>query len=343
MLRFVGKLLNRIRPNKKGRAAKKSSPQASLRLEGLEARDLMSVSSAAIHAVAVPGGQSHVFYFDSKHLLALDGHELPQNVRDTPNGIQTFSAGLDAINDPEVVVKAKDGSLWKWNEGDWTKILSASKGATSFAAADGDRVYAIYGNGSLHEFDGNVWSKVPGSTTVRAIDAITDGRGNDAVFALLSNGNFGEYFGGHFDLMLAANARFGLTPVTVGNFTAATDQFGDGIVYGTILGKGPHLFINFGLYQIGYGSQTFITQGATSFSGTTGGLWINKSDGSLDKYDATGLHSEPHDGTGFASISAASGSDVYYVQSGTLTETVLGPLGFLDKVITYGNYGPISQ
>jgi len=49
------------------------------------------------------------------------------------------------------------------------------------------------------------------------------------------------------------------------------------------------------------------------------------------------------DGLTVPSHGAASDSDVYYVQSNTLTETVLGPLGFLDRVITYGDYGVVSQ
>ena len=208
---------------------------------------------------------------------------------------------------------------------------------------DGGRVYAIYGGSRLHEYNANndgTWNLVPGSTTVKAIDAITDGRGNDAVFALLGNGNFGEYFGGHFDLMLAANARLGRFFVSVDSFSAATDQFGDAIVYADIIGRAGIVRANLGLYHVGYGTETFITNNATSFSGTTDALWITESNGSLLEYNGTTLQSEPHDGSTYASLSAASANDVFYVVGGTLDQTHLTPVF---EVISYQDYGTVNQ
>jgi hypothetical protein len=312
--------------------------------DDLESRQLMSVSSAAIHAVAppVPGGQASVFYFDSKHELALNGEELPQNIKDTPHGITQFSAGLDAIGDVDVFVQASDKSVWKWNEGDWTKVLGPANGVKSFAAVDGDRAYAIYNTGALHEFDGSVWSKVPGSTTVTAIDAITDGRGNDAVFALNTNGTFGEYFGGHFDEMMPPTVRMGIFTAHLGTFSAATDQFGDAIVYGSLIGRFGRFNADFGVYQIGFGgTRTFIASGPNAFSGTTGALWIDESNGTLEKFDSTGLHQEPVD-NGVVSFSAAGPDDVFYVTGQTLSETTISPNGFTE-VVSYDDYGVVKQ
>jgi hypothetical protein len=318
----------------------KSSLKSSYKpaFDDLESRQLMSVSSAAIHAVAPPtvGAPSTVFYFDSKHLLSMNGQELPQNIRNTPVGIQQFSAGRDAIGDVDVFVQASDKSIWKWNEGDWTKVLSGTNGVTSFAAVNGDRAYAIFGNGSLQEFDGLEWSTVPSSTKVTAIDAITDGRGNDAVFAQNANGTFGEYFGGHFDLMLPAGAT------TVGTFSAGLDAFGDGIVYGTLFRHEPFVILNLGLFQIGYGSQTFIDNGVAKFSATDGAVWIAQTNGALVKYDAAGLHTEPGSASGIVSLSAANATDVYYVKGSTIDETVTFASGFTE-VISYQDFGKVAQ
>jgi len=335
MFAFLSKLFGKKKKPTQARAFRPT-------LDALESREVMSVSSGAIHVVAPPGGPATAYYFDSKHLLAANGHELPQNLHNTPTNIQTFSAGLDG-HIPDVVAKAGDGSLWLFEQGIWSKILSASNGATSFAAVDGDRVYAIFGNGSLHEFnqfDSFAWSLVPNSGTVLAIDAITDGRGNDAVFALNSNGSFGEYFGGHFDLMMAAGTRFGRFSVGVGDFTAATDSGGDAIVYGQILGKFGRERADFGLYHIGYGSETFITNNVSLFSGTRGALWITTTNGSLVKYDGTSFHTEPSPNGGFVSLSADSANDVYYVAGNTVIETQLAPVF---GVTSYEDYGTVAK
>ena len=215
------------------------------------------------------GGQASVFYFDSKHELALNGQELPQNIKNTPHGITTFSAGLDAIGSADVFVQASDKSIWKWNEGDWTKVLGPANGVKSFAAVDGDRAYAIYSTGTA-QFDGSVWSKVPGSTTVTAIDAITDGRGNDAVFALNTNGTFGEYFGGHFDQMMPANPRLGNFAVHIGTFRRRHRPVRRRDRLRFVDWPRGRFNINLGVYRIGYGSETFITSGQAQFSGANG-------------------------------------------------------------------------
>ena len=325
-------------------AANKQTKKATYKpaFDDLESRQLMSVSSAAIYAVqpAAAGAPSSVFYFDSKHFLSLNGHELPQNIANTPHGITQFSAGLDKIGSPDVFVQASDKSIWKWNEGDWTKVLGPANGVTSFAAVDGDRAYAIYNTGALHEFDGDVWSKVPNSTPVKEIDAITDSRGNDAVFALNTNGTFGEYFGGHFDLMMPAGDRLGNFPVTVGAISAGLDQFGDGIVYGALIDHGPIFSLNLGIYRIGYGSLTFIDNQQTQFSATDGALWIAKTNGVLEKYETSGgLFTEPGSGSA-VSLSAATAGDVYYVAGNTVNETLLEPF---PEVISYQDFGKVTQ
>ena len=265
--------------------------------------------------------------------------------RDTPHGIQTFSAGHDAIGDLDVFVQASDKSIWKWNEGDWTKVLGPANGVTSFAAVDGDRAYAIYQDASLHEFNGSVWSKVPQSKPVSAIDAITDGRGNDAVFALNTNRTFGEYFGGHFTQMMPPSVRIGKFPASLGTFSAGLDQFGNAIVYGSLVEHQVFFNLNFGVYEINFnGTQRLIDNGQSQFSATNGALWIAKTNGSLEKYDAKGLHSEPRDVAGIVSLSAATANDVLYVSSITneISETQISTGGFVE-VIRHDNFGKVPQ
>src|SRR5262249_12788327 len=125
-------------------------------LEALETREVLSASSAAMHAVAPPAGhptQQNVFYIDQQTHLLKDNSIVLNGKTNTPSAVQSLSAGHDPLGFADVFVTAGDGSFWRWNEGNWTKMLGPNV-VKSFAAVNGGRVYAIFQDNTLHEYDG---------------------------------------------------------------------------------------------------------------------------------------------------------------------------------------------
>jgi len=288
-------------------------------IEGLEKRDALSASSASLHAVIDVQGHSNVFYLNERNHRLFEGTVELNGAHDTPKGVQTLSAGQDAIGDADVFVTDKNGAFWQWNEGDWTKIsLPRGDKVQSFAAVDGGRVYAIFQDNTLHEFDGFNWLTVPGSGKVTALDAVTDAFHRDTIFTSNADGSFGEFFdsgnGGYYQLASATHfKRFTFPAVT--SFSAGTDLNGYADVYAKLNSV------------LSYGGGSFEVEDAATwhylapsssvneFSATNlGQCWFIASNNSLDKYDAFGnLHDVSNQS--YVSLSAAASNDVYMVMA----------------------------
>jgi hypothetical protein len=306
--------------NKKPNRTPTFKPQ----IEALERREVPSASSPAMHAVAPPAGhptQQNYFYIDEQtHLLKLNSLTL-NGTTNTPSGVQSLSAGHDRIGFVDVFVTAGDGSFWRWNEGNWTKLLGPDV-VKSFAAVDGGRVYAIFQDNTLHEFDSSNWLLIPGSGSVKAIDAVTTKSNTDGVFALNTDGSFWDYVqidpGSAFlSDKLYGSGRYKFSRIT--DFSAGFDSSGNPEVYATF----TTLLGTANLYKIRAGSSesswSFVAAGSTfkAYSATTdGAVWVIGSDGSVYEYDQYS-HKQNELGS-FASatsISAASSTDVYFVSS----------------------------
>jgi hypothetical protein len=213
MRRFLNKLASGFHSTSKARSARRAPRRASLQVESLERREVLSVSSPSIHAVA-DGPASNptlerVFYINkSDHALytatgGTTGTLTPWILTGwshAPSSVQTLSAGHGANGDADVVIEAADGSLWEDtisgtdNIGqmlNWKELLGPGQ-VKSFAAVDGGRVFAIFSDSTLHQFGGASWSVVPTPGTVKAIDAITDKFGHDTVYVLNGDNSFGE-------------------------------------------------------------------------------------------------------------------------------------------------------
>jgi hypothetical protein len=293
-------------------------------LEALEMREVLSASSAAMHAVAPPAGhptQQNVFYIDQTTHLLKDGSIALNGKANTPSGVQALSAGHDPLGFADVFVTAGDGSFWRFNEGNWTKMLGPNQ-VKSFAAVDGGRVYAIFQDNTLHEFNGSSWLQVPGSGTVKALDAVTDTGNCDTVFVLSMDGSFWDFSqfkpGSTFLTDKLANSSM-ISRIV--NFSAGTDSIGRADVYATFLSP---FQAKESLYKIGVGGSvngwTFVADASNirQFSATDhGAVWVNTSDGSLYEYDTFGHIQNKLGESVFAlSLSAASSTDVYFVDAG---------------------------
>jgi hypothetical protein len=172
-------------------------------VEALEAREVLSTASPAIHAVAGPPRHplllQTVFLNAHDHLLYqgnADGEGLsgtPLNGQATaPHGVTEFSVGHDVNGSLDVFAKAGDTSLWKFQPGTgWTE-LAHPRLVRSFAAVEGGRAFAIFQDGTLHRYAGNDWSLVTTPGTVKALDAITDKSGLDNVLVLNGDNSFGQ-------------------------------------------------------------------------------------------------------------------------------------------------------
>jgi len=282
-------------------------------IEGLEKRDALSASSAALHAVTDAQGHSHVFYLNAQNHRLFEGNVELNGAHNTPKGVQILSAGQDAIGDADVYVTDSKGAFWRWNEGDWTKIsLPHGDKVESFAAVDGGRVYAIFQDSTLHEFDGSSWSTVPGSGKVNALDAVTDNFHRDTIFTNNADGTFGEFFDSGFDgyYQLASAIHVGrYTLPGVDSFSAGTDLNGYADVYAELA---------FGNFEVNdAASWRYVAPSYTinEFSATNNGqVWFTASNNSLNKYDAFGnLHNVSNQS--YVSISAAASNDVYMVMA----------------------------
>ena len=213
MRRFLSNLVRDFRTTTAARSARRASRRASLQVESLERREVLSVSSPSIHAVgdgpASNPTQERVFYINkSDHALFTATGDTTGTLTPwvltgwshAPATVQTLSAGHGANGDDDVVIEAADGSLWEdtltgnTNIGqmlNWKELLGPGQ-VQSFAAVDGGRVFAIFSDSSLHLFNGSTWSTVPTPGKVTAIDAVTDTFGHDTVYVLNGDDSFGE-------------------------------------------------------------------------------------------------------------------------------------------------------
>jgi hypothetical protein len=350
---------------------KKSGSKSTFRpqLEALETREVLSTSSAALHAVSSGppisiddrGGQSDFYINLSTHLLKLNTQVL-NGKPNTPSAVQALSAGHDPDGSPDVFVTAGDGSFWKYNSGvvggSWSKLLGPGK-VKSFAAVDDGHVYAIFADNTLHEYIGSNWFQVPNSGKVKALDAVTDKFGYDAIFVLNTDNSFGEIYtvpppqhlpgpqvtartpsvivqpppGGIVNppptvytelaspgFIRHPNGTVSTFPA-VRSFSAGTDLNGKADVYAQWWTGG--LLKNVGDSPNGW--STVAAAGTFSlFSATdSGAVWVIGTDNTpygvdptaLYEYDAFGNKQNDRGFTASLSISAASSTDVYFVDT----------------------------
>ncbi|HLW68412.1 MAG TPA: hypothetical protein VKS79_24050 [Gemmataceae bacterium] len=245
--------LNKLFSQKKKPARKNNNfrPQ----LECLEKREVMSTSSLSLHAVTDAYGENVAVFVGSHtttagtftgliastNRLGDDGplvtNVIPTGVANTPNGVQSFSEGLDSNGRADIFVKALDGSFWYFGAQGWVKIqLPGTSQVESFAAVNDGRVYAIFQDGSLNVFTPqgttaiaapNVltatppviapfgfWEHVYGAGSVTALDAVTDKYGHDAVFVENADKSFGEFYNPGGALLSVVNGQAYVGPYT---------------------------------------------------------------------------------------------------------------------------------
>jgi hypothetical protein len=310
------------------------------RIETLEAREVLSASSLAIHAVAdnfnsgnsavfFMGQRDHVLYeHDSTHgTRALTGPHAAANF--APKGVQSFSAGQDVNGVANVFAKATNGAFLEFWEGSWHN-LHAPQSVESFAAVNGDRAYAILHDRSLWEVDltrpFNPWHKISGGP-VQSLDAVTDRNNLDSVFVLNGNGTFGQFHQtspASFSFTYTQLAgtlhlrNFSLPVVT--SFSAGTDVNGNADVYATFF---------FGQLEKNVGGTwTVVAPAGTAkqYSATDNGqVWFIASNSGLSKFDAFGTRHDVDTRPIFTSISAAHSNDVYTVlKNGSIWERTGG-------------------
>ena len=193
MFAFLNNLFGKTRTVRQTRSYRPS-------FDDLESRQLMSVSSTAIHAVAAPGcrpGQRLLLRQQAP--TRRQRPRAAQNVRNTPHGIERSAPGWTPSarrmsSSRRATSRSGNGTKGTGRRCSAPPMPPRASPRWTATAPTPSTATARCTNSTV-----DAWSKVPGSSKVTAIDAITDGRGNDAVFALNSNGTFGEYFGGHFD------------------------------------------------------------------------------------------------------------------------------------------------
>jgi hypothetical protein len=353
--------LNKLFSRKKKPAPKRNNfrPQ----LESLEKREVMSASSLSLHAVTDVYG-NNVAVFEGSYTTAagqftglisstnLLGNGVPVNnviptgIANSPNGVESFSLGLDANGRSDLFVKATDGSFWDLSEHGWVKLQTPGNiQVESFAAVDGGRVYAIFQDGSLNVFTPvtvnsapapnlvlsspvtqpfGTWEHVYGAGSVTALDAVTDKRGHDAVFVENSDKSFGEFYS-----PTGASLSVPVGQVYVGPYNqlaAAGHNYllFDGMVYittysqigtfsaGTDANGYADVFANYNGYldRYYYGAgwkEVALPKTFQSFSATDSGVaWIIGADGSLERYNGSTVQEITNSGGPERSVAGAS-------------------------------------
>jgi hypothetical protein len=314
-------------------------------IEALETREVLSTSSSALHAVSPSPSapfEQNDFYIDlNTHLLNLNSVVL-NGKPNTPSAVQSLSAGHGPDGGADVFVTAGDGSFWKWWDGRWSKLLGPGQ-VKSFAAVDGGSVYAIFADNTLHECIGSSWLRVLNSGTVQALDAVTDKFGHDAIYVLNTDNTFGVIYtvpvvsvpgakSGivnpprtvYTQLAAAHFAYTGYGSITlpgVITFSAGTDLSGKADVYA----ESWTGFLEKNVGNTPNGWSGVAMRGTFQlFSATdNGAVWVIGTDNTpygvvssaLYEYDAYGNQTNDHGYAPSLSISAASSTDVYYVDS----------------------------
>ena len=327
-------------------------------LEILEQRQVLSVSSPTIHAVADNYGNTASFYISQSQAGKFLYESPYKGAANTllinplapsagkPASIDSFSAGLDPTGHPDLFVKAGDSSLWEYkqNQG-WRQILGPNQ-VESFAAVKGGRLYAQFTDNTLHEFDDSFWYLVPGSGPVQSLDAVTDNFNQDAVFLKLTDGTFREFYHGnyqqlagigHIILPLPNGGYHVYTYPLVSSFSAGLDITGHADVFARFWSGDLENNVN--------GAWTKVAAPGTykQFSATDdGAVWVISSNNTLQEYDYRGVRSdiaEPY--YSFSSISAATSHDVWVVnQSQILQEWNGSSWSFWTDLL---NPGPVQQ
>lgn len=327
-------MFNRIKKLFGNTETARSKPGFRPCLENLEMREVPSASSGSIHAVSPNPADPYsvgAFYINTQNHL-LDVGSFPINgAKGDPIGIKSLSAGHDANGFADVFATDKSGNLWKWTEGTWTKIKSASADTTeSFAAVDGGRVFAILQNTTtknvaLEEYNGSSWSTIPGTGAVTAIDAVTDTSGRDTVFALHSDGSFWDYIqynpgSSFYTDEQFVSTRFSLSQIV--NFSAGLTSYGSPEAYAIFKSK----FGTVSLEKITEGASQAsweVVTGATaieSYSATdNGAVWVDDATHGmvyeLDQYGHIESQTELNVGSSPVELSAADSTDLYMVSS----------------------------
>jgi hypothetical protein len=329
MFTTIAKMLS----SRKNRSMKPAARSFRPSVESLDARELPSAASGALHAVAPTPGitrDADYFYIDRATGLLHEGQLTLNGGAGTPTGIQTLSAGHDALGRPDVFVKAGDNSFWEFQEGKWTR-LRGSNVVKTYAAVDGGRAYAVLFDNTLQEFDGHNWTQVPGSLLSTSVDAVTDKAGDDHVFAMALDGDFWQY-----DEIIAGSPQFLANEINIGNsktrivdYSVGLSAWGSAEVYASF----QTLFGPKNLYENAHGSANgwqFVMNGSgyKSFSATdNGAAWIAAPSGAVYEVDQFG-HPGNLLGTFAAAsyVSAASSTDVYFVAADhTISEWLFDP------------------
>jgi hypothetical protein len=292
-------------------------------IETLDAREMPSVASGGLHAVAPTPTQpkaSDYFYIDQNTHLLKQGAGTINGGAGTPVNVQTLSAGHDAQGHADVFVKAGDGTFWEDLGGHWKQLRGANV-VKSYAAGDGGRCYAIMYDNTLDEFDGFNWIRINNSGFVSQLDAVTDTSGRDSVFALGTDNSLWEYDqinpGGQFLANRLTNGSHAFSVVT--SFSAGTDGLGNAEVFANFHSSiGANTLYRNDHASSGGWSFVMNESGRQTFSATDNGcVWIAAPNGGISELDQYN-HTVVSEGSfiGAVDISAATSNDVYIVSSG---------------------------
>ena len=258
-------------------------------------------------------GHSEVFFINKQN-HAFDMHDAG-GVHQLSGAytVQSLSAGVDSAGHADAFVTAGDNSIWEWNSSGWHKLYEPEH-MTQFAAVKGDRAYAVGADGALYEYSPPYtiylppygipihlggWQRLDGPGAVQSIDAVTDAKGYDAVFAIRGDGSFQELYQGGWHWLSGA------TTIHKG-FSAGTDLSGHADVYGV---AGDNSF-----WKWDNGWARLANAGVVSqFSATNNGqCWYLAPGGSLNKFDGNNSVHNVWNGS-FTQVSAAASNDVYVV------------------------------
>ena len=297
----------RVRPSaaRRPRSARPS-------LEGLEERQVLSTSSPAIHAVMDSSGHSEVFFINKQN-HAFDMHDAG-GVHQLSGAytVQSLSAGVDSAGHADAFVTAGDNSIWEWNSSGWHKLYEPEH-MTQFAAVKGDRAYAVGADGALYEYSPPYtiylppygipihlggWQRLDGPGAVQSIDAVTDAKGYDAVFAIRGDGSFQERYNGQWQWLSGSYS-------IQSGFSAGTDASGNADVFGLDAGQlWRHTTAGWAMLGAPHTVSTLsaTNQGQVAFISTSG---------ALEKYDASGTLHVLDSNSSFLEVSAAASNDVY--------------------------------
>ena len=281
-------------------------------LEALEERAVLSTASLTLHAVTDAFNNSAVFYLNPQDQGFYE-HDAYHGTRELagPGLVQAFSAGVDNYGVADVFAKASVTSFWEYNNNiGWHKILGPNV-VGSFAAVKGDRVYFQTWDNALWLYGSNVgFYEMAAPNSVLSIDAVTDGHGNDAVFALGTDHSFGEYHAtGYFSLAPAYTIQPG--------FSAGFGINGNADVFGLDSAGEFCEFDNFNsfVWRVWPGTKNFTEISATSY----GIVYALGSDGHLIMFDENGRGNGTYfgditpPGSSFGDISAAGPYDLYTI------------------------------